>query len=415
MAHVALLPFGSAGDVFPFIWLGRQLQARGHAVTVITACLFEEAVTGAGLAFVPIGTPEEFELLTNDPRIWKAYEGTKLVFEFAAQSAAAFLTAIEGLHGRGEKPDLLMAPMTAFGARMAREKLGIPLITVHLQPAALLSAHETPVLLPGMQHFRKLLLWLKRLILSLPNPADRFALPRLKQLFQAHGIQSPRNLFKEWWHSPDGTLLLFPEWFAAPQPDWPAARLQWDFPLEDLASENALEPDLLTFLQAGEKPVIVTAGSANVQAASFFETITQAILHLNQRAVLVTRKLEQLPANLPSSIMAVEYAPFSSLLPHASAFVHHGGIGTLSQGMAAGVPQLVMAMAHDQPDNGFRLQELSAGRMLSPRQFNKARVSSALKFLLQEPSVKVACREIQERIKQRRSFGECGQWLEARL
>ena len=48
MAEILLLPFGSAGDVFPFIWLGRQLMARGHRVRMITACLFEDQARKAG-------------------------------------------------------------------------------------------------------------------------------------------------------------------------------------------------------------------------------------------------------------------------------------------------------------------------------------------------------------------------------
>ena len=36
MAEILLLPFGSAGDVFPFIWLGRQLKARGHRAAFTT-------------------------------------------------------------------------------------------------------------------------------------------------------------------------------------------------------------------------------------------------------------------------------------------------------------------------------------------------------------------------------------------
>ena len=76
--------FGSAGDVFPFIWLGRQLLARGHRVTMITACLFEEQAKKAGLNFIPFGKKDEFEAMMHDPRIWKPVVGTKLVFECAA-------------------------------------------------------------------------------------------------------------------------------------------------------------------------------------------------------------------------------------------------------------------------------------------------------------------------------------------
>lgn len=34
--HALLIPFGSAGDVNPFLGLAAELQRRGHTVTVAT-------------------------------------------------------------------------------------------------------------------------------------------------------------------------------------------------------------------------------------------------------------------------------------------------------------------------------------------------------------------------------------------
>lgn len=414
MAHIALLPFGSAGDVFPFLWLGRLLKARGHRVTMIVACLFEDSVRAAGLEVIPLGKPEVFERLIANPRIWKLYQGTKMVFEFAGECTETFLQPIEQRHGTADAFDLLLAPCTAFGGRLAREALGIPLINVHLQPAVMISAHETPVLFPGMEHFQKLPLWFRRWLIRLPNPADRFAGPAVARACATRGVQPPKSLWWDWAHSPDGTLCLFPEWFAAPQPDWPADVQQWDFPLEDLATEQSLSPALQSFLARGDKPIVFTPGSANVHARRFFEVALDAVTRLQKRAVFVTRKLDQLPASLPDSILPVEYAPFSTLLPHASAFVHHGGIGTMSQGFAAGIPQLIMAMAHDQPDNAWRITRLGAGLGLTTRTFTPDRVYHALHRLLSEPSFTTAAQLWREKTLARRKPSTLAEWIESR-
>jgi rhamnosyltransferase subunit B len=412
--HIALLPFGSSGDVFPFIWLGRQLSAQGHEVTLITACLFEAAARAAGLNVVPLGTREEFERFMADPRIWRLYEGTKMVFEFAGESTQMHFDAIAALGQQGRQPDLLMAPCTAFGARLAREKFRIPLVTVDLQPAILISAYELPVLFPGMQYLRRLPLWLKKRLVRAPNPADRFAAPAVHRACAAQGITPPKNLWWDWGHSPDGVLCLFPAWFAQPQPDWPANLLQWDFPLEDLAAEQPLEGRLRHFLDAGEKPIIFTPGSANIQAERFFEVALAAAERLGKRAVFVTRKLQQLPPSLPHTILPVEYVPFSTLLPHAAAFVHHGGIGTLSQGFAAGIPQLIMAMAHDQPDNAYRLEQMGAGIGLTPRTFTPGNVAVAIEKLLTEPAFVGASREAAGRIAAAGDVARLVAWIEER-
>lgn len=410
MAHLLLLPFGSAGDVFPFIWLGRHLRTRGHRVTMITACLFEEHARAAGLDFVPLGTPEQFDAMIHDPRIWKLGVGTKLVLEFAAASIESYLTAIETT----APADLMLSPMTVFGARLAREKLGIPLITVHLQPLAMVSVHEMPLFHPAMGWLRRMPVWFKRALLALPSPVDHFALPQVKRICEANGLTPPRSLFREWWHSPDGVLALFPGWFGNPQPDWPPSLLQWTFPLEDLSSEHPLTPKLLTFLANGERPVVFTPGSANVQATRFFEVAAAAVAEVGCRAVFVTRKPEQVPAGLPENVITLDYAPFGSLLKHASAFVHHGGIGTMAQGFAAGVPQLIMAMAHDQPDNADRLERLGAGLCLSVKQFTPERVTEDLKRLLDDPSFADAARRYAEGSDAGRSVDDLMRWIEKR-
>jgi rhamnosyltransferase subunit B len=389
--HLLLLPFGSAGDVFPFIWLGRQLLARGHRVTMITACLFEEQARRAGLEFISWGKAEEFEAMIRDPRIWKVGQGTKVVFDFAAKAVEPYLKAIESCG----KVDLMLAPVTAFAGRLAREKHGTPLITVHLQPAVFLSVHETPLLHPAMKWLRAMPVWFKKALFSLPNPVNMFALPKVRRICEAHGVKPPRSLWREWWDSPDGVLALFPAWFCAPQPDWPKNLLQWTFPLEDLAKEQPLSPALQAFLAAGEPPVVFTPGSANVQAARFFDVAAKAVAKVGCRAVFVTREPKQVPANLPPQIHVEAYAPFSTLLKQASAFVHHGGIGTMSQAFAAGVPQLIMYMAHDQPDNADRVERLGAGIGLSVRLFTSDRVAKELRRLLTEPSYQEATKGFQ--------------------
>lgn len=414
MSHIVLLPFGSAGDVFPFIWLGRQLLARGHRVTMVTACLFDEAAREAGIRFVGLGTRQEFEALQRDRRIWKPYRATQLVFRYAGDRAVQFRDAVREL-ARADNPALLLAPLTAFGARLAREELGIPLVTVHLQPSVLVSMHDTPVYFMGAPWISRLPRWAKRVLFSMPNPADRCALPPIRKACLDAGVPPPRSVWREWWNSPDGVLLLFPEWFAAPQPDWPANCLQHTFPLEDLASEQPLSAELQAFLAAGEQPIVFTPGSANVQAHEFFNAALGAVQKLGKRAVFVTRELSQLPGGLPPSVFAEAFVPFSSVLRHAAAFVHHGGIGTLSQGFAAGIPQLLMPMAHDQPDNEHRLRRLGGGFGMAPKRFKADRVAAALGRLLADSSIAQACRLLQQRVRSGPDTGAMLAWLEARM
>ena len=426
--HILLTPFGSAGDVLPLIFLGKELRKRGHEVTLMTASLFADPAKKSSLPFIPIGSDATFEKWVRDPRIWRPLVGTRLVFEFALKSADAYFTSIETLCAGGQRPDLILSPMTAVGSRMARERFGIPLLTVHLQPAAVLSGYAPPVVIPGLHWMHRLLppSWLSWLIHHAPNPLDWLVHRSLSELCARHRVTPPKSFLHQWWDSPDGTLLLFPDWFAAPQLDWPQPHLQWDFPLEDLSNPTAPAPDLstplTTFLDqcAANRPIVFTAGSANVQACDFFLTAKAAIENSSLSAVFVTRELDQIPASLPPQIHAVTYTPFSPLLRRAAAFVHHGGIGTLSQGFAAAVPQLIMPMAHDQPDNAARLKQSGAGDFIHPRNFTAERLRKMLLHLTGSPDVSQACKRIQQQhfsqnaAQRQHSINNLIDWITAR-
>jgi rhamnosyltransferase subunit B len=58
------------------------------------------------------------------------------------------------------------------------------------------------------------------------------------------------------------------------------------------------------------------------------------------------------------------YSPFSQLLPQCAALVHHGGIGSCAQALAAGIPQIIQPCAHDQFENARCVQALGAGEHL---------------------------------------------------
>jgi rhamnosyltransferase subunit B len=159
----------------------------------------------------------------------------------------------------------------------------------------------------------------------------------------------------------------------------------------------AIDPELEAFLAEGSPPVVATPGTANRHATDFFAAVAAALGKLGRRGLFLTGYPEQLPS-LPGTILARRYVPFSSVLPRAAALVHHGGIGTTAQGLAAGIPQLIMPMGFDQPDNALRATRLGVGRWLAPGRFTVERVTEALDDLLGSPEVARAAAEYRERL-----------------
>jgi len=413
MSHILLMPHGTAGSVYPFVWLGKLLRRRGHRVTLVAADAYAPAASSAGLEFRGVGNAG-LEALLDDPLLWSPQEGARVSYRHAGRATAACVDAVEAIVARDGMPDLMLAPMINFAGRLLREKHGIPLVTVHLYPLMFVSAYDVPLFGPDALRLRALPLWLRKFLLQAPNPLDKEALPDVQTCCAAHGVYTPRSLWRQWWHSPDGVLALFPEWFAAPQPDWPHQLLQWDFPLEDMAAAHSLEPGLQRFLDAGAKPVVFTAGTGQMHAAAFFEEAAQLASQCGCRAVFLTRKLEQLPRNLPDTIHAAAYAPFSQLLPQVRALVHHGGIGTVSQCLAAGVPQLIVAMSLDQPDNAERVERLGAGVAISAERFTAGQALPLLQRCLHDEGLQRAASACADRMRVRPPADALLDWLESR-
>lgn len=410
MARYLLTPFGSGGDVNPFLWLGKLLQARGHEVEIITAPMFREVAERAGLSFTGVGDQAEFEAIMHHPHLWKPLRGTSLVFEYGGRYILPFYQAMARKVVPGQT--VMVAPFQMFAARLVREKLGVPLVNVHLQPACFLSVYDTPVFFAGAEWVTRLPRWFKQLLFALPNPVAAKLMPSVRQACAELGVPVPRRPVPDWMHSPDGNLALFPEWFAAPQPDWPPHTHAVGFPLEDLKGQFPLPPDLQHWLAQGTKPVLLSPGTGNTQAKKFFHEGFKACEILGLRALVGTRFQDQLPSPLPDHARHFEYLPFSELLPHVSVLVHHGGIGTLSQAFAAGVPQLIMPMAHDQPDNAVRMKKLDAGEFLSPSQFTAVNVAAALKRILSEADVTDACEHLSGLCKNQPTADRCLEILE---
>ena len=141
-------------------------------------------------------------------------------------------------------------------------------------------------------------------------------------------------------------------------------------------------------------------------ADQFFRDCIEACQLLGQRGILLTQHPEQLTAELPENIQHFAYLPFSKVLPRVLALVHHGGIGTTAQAIAAGIPQVIRPMAHDQPDTAARVEKLGIGATLSPKKFNSASLAEKLKILITSQAVLDRCKAYAERIHPNQALNE---------
>jgi UDP:flavonoid glycosyltransferase YjiC (YdhE family) len=397
MPQFLITALGSYGDVHPMVGLGSALAARGHRVKLITNPYFEDVVTGAGLELLPLGTREEYIELSEHPDLWHHIRGVRFVLTHA--SARKLRPLYELLLANYIAGDTVFcAHALDLASRVAAEKLDAPISSVILAPGVVWSLHDSPVL-KGAFLGPRVPRWLKNVQFKI---SDRFFVlpllgPSLNGLRTELGLPVTKHIFNGWLHETDLLLGLFPDWFGPPQPDWPTPYRTVGFPLWDSHDEGPLSDEVQQFLAAGSPPIAFSPGSANKEAHQFFAAAVDACRRLGRRGILLTKYDHQLPPNLPETVRHFGFVPLSKLLPRTAALVHHGGIGTCGQGLAAGVPQVVRPMAYDQFDNSRRLVRLGAAREISVAKFNGTTVAAALASLFDSPAVASRCRELAAR------------------
>lgn len=407
MAHFLCSPLGSAGDVYPMVGLALELQGLGHDVTFLVNEYFEPVVSRLGLVYEEFGTRDEFLQLAGDPRLWQGMSALKYIVQVGILPNMRRHYELCAAHFRNDPSTTVITSVLGVGARVAQDHLGIPVVSLHLQPSVMWSDVEPPRL-PGM--FGPVLLrrWLYRLAHRLV--VDPMICPQLNAWRRELGLPPVRHALN-WWHSPTSIACLFPSWFAQPQPDWPGPLIQTDFPLWDVPDGPTMPPAVQAFLDDGEPPIVFTPGSANLFGESFFRAAADACHRLDRRGLLLTKFPQQIPANLANQVMHADYAPFSELLPRSALLVHHGGIGSMSQAMAAGIPQLIVALAHDQFDNAYRVRRLGVGGPVRGRTLSGARLSRELSRWLDSHEVTAKCQELRQRLSRRDGLRQLAQAL----
>lgn len=339
--RILVATLGSIGDLMPFLAVAEALRERGHEVIVGSnggyAALVQRAGFGFGILWDAAPPPLDAVLERSPEQAWAQVRRDLLMP--AAEPTAAFIR-----HFGGTRDCAVLASWSAFGASRGCAQMNLPLYRVCLSPHA---AEE---------------------------PDD-----------------SPGTAPQQW-------LGFYPDWFGAPPPGRPAIRLT-GFPILDDGAVPPLEPVLEDFLEAGPPPVVITPGSFQRRAGRFFRECLAACAKLDLRAVLLSPYGEQVPADLPIGVLHLNYAPLQRLAGRAAALVHHGGIGTLAQGLRSGVPQIAAPLFFDQFDNAARLEALGVSRTLPAHSFCAAELAPLLKELTESQTVRRRCRRIQARLQ----------------
>ncbi|MCM3870747.1 MAG: glycosyltransferase [Pyrinomonadaceae bacterium] len=400
--RIVLTTFGSFGDIHPSMAMALELQARGHNPVIATSALYRDKIEGAGLTFAPLRPDlappkdQDQEMMDKimEPKSGIKYLMEEFIFPYVREGYADLMQASEGA-------DLLVTHPITFAGPLVARTTGIPWVSTVLAPVSFFSAYDPPMppFWPWINKIRLLGPGVMKSFLDLVKRNYRAKL--VDELRDELGIPDYGNPIFDGQHSPGLVLALFSKYFAAPQPDWPPQTQITGFAFYDGRHETAMSPELLEFLNSGSAPVVFTLGSSAVWVArDFFQESIAAAKKLGRRAVLlIGDQRNRPPEPLPPEMIAVDYAPYEALLERASVVVHHGGVGTTSQGLRAGVPTLIVPFAFDQSDNAAHAARLGTSRTVYRRAYKADRVAQELDNLLSKPQYALQAKEVSAHLR----------------
>jgi rhamnosyltransferase subunit B len=336
--------------------IGRELRAHGWDVVISLAEPYADVARDAGLEVEVVIGRSDFDRMLDQPSMWHPITGVREIFR---QVVVEFLPRQFGIiqkHHRANKTVLVAHPLD-FASRTYRDlDASTPLASVHLAPAMILDPKHPPRL-SGWAFELSRPRWVVAAALTIAQRQmlDPVYLPQLNEFRASLGLDRIVMPLRSWCHSPDRVLLMYPDWFG-PKRDLDSRFVHCSFPLAD-HSDASINLSVI-------KPIVFTSGTAHRHGKDFFCRAVDACLQLGRNGVLLTSHLDNLPQNLPESVQTFGYVSLGELLTHSAAIVHHGGIGTTGQGLAAGTPQLIRPLAYDQFDNAQIIQRLGCGRTL---------------------------------------------------
>ncbi len=349
-----------AGHVNPSLGVAQALLRAGHEVAWCGPELHLRPLLGAGATVFPTGSrlhrPQSDHGLAAVKSVWDRFIVPFATFSLGAVERAA----------AEYRPDVLVVDQHSPAGAIAAHRLGLTWATL---ACSTMDLGEPLSALPKVQEWiqgRLTGLWAKA---GLPA-ADYFDLRFSPHLVLGCTVQALAGTgFPAHYALVGPVLAERPE-----QPDFP-----WGW----------LDPD--------REHVLVSMGTlADDVSDGFLREAVAALAPLGDRlqAVFVAPP-EALP-ELPGHLIARGRVPMLALLPRMDLVVSHGGLNTVCETLANGVPLVVAPIRHDQPINAGQVAAAGAGLRVSFARVGAERLRDAVTTVLDEPSFRDAAGRIKD-------------------
>lgn len=365
--RIALVAYGTRGDVQPLLALARGLEGAGHVPLLCAAPDFGGWARQLGVDFRPLGSPmHRFFTLSQYGHLGLLVGLRRELARHAREIEAAVSSA-----------DLILWTTAEAAVPTVAEALGIPCRYVSFCPQMLSSPAHTPPFGPwfsGGRRFNELTWGIAR------GAVNAFGRAPLNRLRSERGLEPISDVLS---HAVPTRAILAADPVLAPVPEElrPVALQTGAWVLRE---EGELDPRIERFLEVGEPPVYIGFGSvSDGRAERTRSVLLDAVAKVGCRALVAVGGTSV--TRLAPGVLGVGATPHRKLFPGVAAVVHHGGAGVTTAAARAGTPQVVVPHLLDQFYWGRRIHALGLGPapIRRPR-LTARRLAAALREALDE-------------------------------
>jgi sterol 3beta-glucosyltransferase len=406
---ITLLTSGTRGDVLPYIALGKGLRDAGYNVRIAAprgfANLFNDKGGKTLLQFSPFdGNPTDlmieqgdftpFTLGTNPIR---SIQATREFLQKARPLYRHMLhTAAKACRGS----DLLIHGLPAIWGAHIAEWLGIPVVRALLQPLA------------PTREFPSALMPFRFSLSGIGNRLSHWAVTQVTWLSWRSEINHARHadfgLGPAHWLDPSLraashqpiTLNGFSEQVVPRPRDWNEKQVitgYWrNFGVRQLAAEIPEQQAvrLQNFIDTSLNPIAIGFGSPGTQGYGQMLSMLDDALNLASAQAVLTIPSKWHGEIKSKNIFPIEHVPHDWLYRHVKVAVHHGGAGTTSASLHAGIPTIALPLAIDQFFWGERVYNIGAGLSIPQRKLNAKDLSQAITQALTDETMNARAKTI---------------------
>lgn len=326
MARFLFVTWSGGGNVPPLVALGSQLVVRGHDVRVLGPEELRSRVEAERMTLCPM-----IPFTVGNPMFWP-----------------------------GAARDGLAADLrTSFDTVLSEVERGADVVVVDfMQPDALSAAESTGVPFAAFVHTlhgrgpveRSLPMEMRTDLAGLNELRSDAGLPRVE--LTAHVLNTANVV----------TVATVPELDEVedPLPD----NVRYVGPiLEAPGSDAGWTPPF----DVARPLVVIGMGTTAMGEESVVQKALDAVEELEVNAfVTVGGHLDAASFRAPPNAVVTGFVPHAAVMPHASVFVGHAGLGGISAALANGVPMVCVPLGRDQPMNAGRVASVGAGCTVAP-------------------------------------------------